>query len=140
MDQEQLKFETFEEELLNPLRGHELSDVEMFVSSLLLGASREHPVGIKAIILGVNASKGYELTERKVKDIIRALRKNHAFPIIASRKPPAGYWWCGSVEEMQEFIESFRSQALDELHTISQIVKHNFPALAGQLSLEDYTR
>jgi hypothetical protein len=43
----------------------------------------------------------------------------------------------GISEEMTEFVESFKSQALDELHTLSKIVKHNYPALLGQLSLEN---
>jgi hypothetical protein len=132
-----LGFETFEAELLNPLSGHELADVERFVASLLLGARRDSPVGIKAIIQQVGRVKGFDLSERKVKGIIRSLRKDHAFPILASRQPPTGYWWCASAEEMTEFVESFKSQALDELHTLSKIVKHNYPALMGQLSLED---
>ena len=38
---------------------------------------------------------------------------------------------------MKAFIESFRKQALDELHTLSKIVRHNYPALQGQLSFEE---
>lgn len=127
----------FEDELLNPLYGHELSDMERFIADLLLNANRENPIGIRTIIHQVGIHKGIPLSERTVKSIIRALRKDHTFPIIASRKSPSGYWWCSSVEEMTEFIQSFKAQALDELHTLSQIVKHNFPALAGQLQFED---
>lgn len=133
----ELKFELFEAELLNPLRGHALSEIETFVAGLLLDASRNYPVGIRQIIAQVSRVKGFDLSERKVKDIVRTLRKDHAFPILASRKPPAGYYWCSSAEEMTEFIESFKSQALDELHTLSKIVRHNYPALLGQLSLEE---
>ncbi|MET0466896.1 MAG: hypothetical protein ABW007_27290 [Chitinophagaceae bacterium] len=85
-----MKFETFEDELLQPLRGHELTDVETFVAGLLLEASREFPVGIKAIIEHVSRLKGFDLSERKVKEIIRSLRKEQAFPILASRRPPTG--------------------------------------------------
>jgi hypothetical protein len=88
--QEELKFQTYEAELLSPLSGHELSDVESFVASLLLDANREYPVGIKTIIERVSRVKGFDLSDRKVKDIIRSLRKDHAFPILASRKPPTG--------------------------------------------------
>lgn len=123
--------------MLNPLNGHELTDVEKFVASLLLDARRDFPFGIKAIIARVRCVKGSNLSERRVKRIIRSLRKDHAFPILASRQPPTGYWWCASADEMTEFIESFKSQALDELHTLSKIVKHNYPALLGQLSFED---
>lgn len=137
MTQAELKFEAFEAELLSPLGGHELTDLESFVASLVLDASRDFPIGIKTIIAHVRQVKGSRLSERKVKRIIRSLRKVHAFPILASRQPPAGYWWCASAEEMTEFVEGFKAQALDELHTLSRIVKHNYPALLGQLSLED---
>jgi hypothetical protein len=136
VSQAELKFETFEAELLNPLRGHELTDMERFVASLLLGAKRDFPIGIKAIIAQVRRVKGSNLSERRVKRIIRSLRKDHAFPILASRQPPTGYWWCAGVEEMEGFICSFKSQALDELHTLSKIVKNNYPALAGQLEFD----
>ncbi len=132
----QLKFELYEEELLNPLRGHELSDLESFVASLLLTASTHRPIGIAEIIEEVERQKNLRLTERKVKGIIRTLRKEHTFPILARRKKPTGYWWCASAQEMEAFIESFRAQALDELHTLSKIVKNNYPALQGQLRFD----
>jgi hypothetical protein len=137
VNDEEPKFELFEAELLAPLGGHGLSDVESFVASLLLDASRENPVGIRTIIERVLRVKGFDLSERKVKDIIRTLRKVHVFPILASRKLPAGYWWCKSAEEMDMFIESFKAQALDELHTLSKIVKHHYPELMGQLRIKE---
>ena len=128
----------FESELLNPMRGHELSPLEEFVGSLLLDASSEKPIYNAMIRQMVQASSLHqEISERTVKEIIRTLRKDHAFPIISRRKPPSGYWWCSSKREMEEFIEVFKSQALDELHTLSRIVKSNFPELAGQLRLEE---
>src|SRR6185369_17654767 len=116
---EQRNFETFESELLNPLRGHYLTPLESYVASLLLDASKERPIDNESI----RCSIGLRLTEfhlrrapdqRTIKMIVRALRKAHAFPIISSRKRPAGYWWCHSAEEMKDFVETFRSQALDE--------------------------
>lgn len=133
----QLKFVLFEEELLNPLQGHELSEVDKYVASLLLTAATHRPIGIAEIRRRAAEALGKKLSSRSVKAIIRSLRKNHAFPILARRKKPTGYWWCASVEEMEAFIESFRSQALDELHTLSKIVKHNYPALQGQLKFDD---
>lgn len=137
MSHEQLKFELYEDALLNPLHGHELSELESFVASLLLEASSELPIGLKTIIFRISTHTAKQIDERKAKDIIRTLRRNHAFPILARRKQPAGYFWCASAEQMKEFIESFRSQALDELHTLSKIVKKNYPALAGQLKLTE---
>jgi hypothetical protein len=134
---EQMKFKLFEEELLKPLRGHELSDLEMFVASLLLTANTFQPIGISEIIDAIEAKDGRRVSQRTIKDIIRTLRKDHTFPILARRSKPTGYWWCGSAAEMEAFIESFRAQALDELHTLTRIVKHNYPALQGQLNFED---
>ena len=136
----QLKFELYEEELLNPLRGHKLSDLESFVASLLLTASTHRPTGIAEIIRAYEDATCARLNERTVKDVIRTLRRDHSFPILARRKKPTGYWWCASSQEMEAFIESFRAQALDELHTLSRIVKQNYPALQGQLRFEEAGR
>jgi hypothetical protein len=130
-------FEAFEHELLNPLRGHQLTEYEAFVANLLLEASSKNPMQIAEIILEIGRRFGDWPKEREVKNIVRTLRKEHAFPIISRRCKPSGLWWCGSAEEMNEFIETFRSQALDELHTLTRIVKENYPALAGQLTLEE---
>jgi hypothetical protein len=135
----QLKFELYEEELLNPLRGHELSEVESFVASLLLMASTHRPTSIKEIVLAVKEQTGKRLSQRAVKGVIRALRQDHKFPILSRKSSPPGYWWCASAEEMKAFIESFRKQALDELHTLSTIIKHNYPALQGQLKFDEVT-
>jgi hypothetical protein len=140
----QLKFQLYEQELLNPLRGHALTDEESFVASLLLTANTHRPIGITEIIQAIEQTEHLRLKgktvkskERAVKFIIRTLRKDHSFPILARRSKPTGYWWCGSTDEMKAFIESFRAQALDELHTLSKIVKYNYPALQGQLNFED---
>ncbi len=133
----QFKFQLFEQELLNPLRGHQLSQTKEFVGALLLSASSQQPKRIAEIIVACGRALGEWLTEREVKEVIRSLRKEHAFPILSRRHKPAGLWWCGSSEEMDQFIKSFRKQALDELHTLSKIVRENYPALAGQLTLED---
>lgn len=132
----QLKFELHEQELLSPLRGHELSETESFIASLLLTANTYRPIGIEDIIEAVREQKGQRLSQRTVKDIIRTLRKAHSFPILARRKKPTGYWWCSGISEMNDFISSFKAQALDELHTLSTMVKHNYPELSGQLKLE----
>jgi hypothetical protein len=132
--------EIFEHELLNPLRGHDLSPLEEFIGSLLLKATAAKPIDNAAIRRAVKAAPapplGFEISARMVKSVIRELRKGHAFPIISSRGKPAGYWWVSSQQEMETFIALFRSQALDELHTLGRIVKENYPALAGQLRLD----
>lgn len=136
MSGEQLKFEVYEEELLNPLRGHELTGLESFIASLLLTASSHRPIGNSEIVRCYESIHKKRLSERLVKDTIRSLRRDHNFPILARRTQPAGYWWCKDACEMEMFIESFRSQALDELRTLSRVVRSNYPALVGQLKLE----
>lgn len=153
----ELKYELFEEELLAPLRGHALSDDESLVAALLLDASSAQPIGIKHIVQVMNSRprgadnagpRRRKANDRVVKDIIRTLRKEHEFPILSRKfaRPketdkagnltaeakPAGYWWCDNEDEMQEFVIAFRKQPMDELHTLSRIVKANYPKLAGQ--------
>src|SRR5215470_15988361 len=93
-------YSIFEFELLNPLRGHTLTDLESYIASLLLGASAEKPVTNEEIRIAVKLKLGTSIKERAVKDVIRTLRKERSFPIIASRTRPAGYWWCNSKQEM----------------------------------------
>jgi hypothetical protein len=129
-------FTLFEDALLVPLRGHTLTDLETFVACLLLSATSEKPKSIKDIIDAVQLQTGKRLDLRAVMEIVRSLRKEHAFPILSRKAKPNGYWWCSSIEDMQVFIEAFRSVALDELHTLSRIIKENYPELAGQLKLD----
>lgn len=134
---EQLKFELYERELLNPLRGHELTEIESYIAMLLLTASTHRPTPISEIQEAVKSQTGKRLSKRIVKSTIRTLRQDHKFPILSRKSNPPGYWWCGSVAEMNAFIESWRKQALDELHTLSTIINHNYPALQGQLKFEE---
>jgi hypothetical protein len=134
----ELKFHKFEESLLNPLRGHALTEQEKFVANLLLDATAQWPIGISRIRYEAKkAEPAFDLSERVVKDIVRTLRKEHGLPILSRRRKPSGYWWCGSKKEMEIYIDAARSQPLDELHTLSKMVKQNYPELAGQLLLEN---
>lgn len=133
-------FLIFEEEIINPLGGVELSAIESFIASLLLDATSEKPVKMAAIIEACADTLGAKISERKVKILIRSLRLNHAFPIITRRAKPAGYWWCGSVEEMKEFARLWQSQYFDEMRTLHVMMKHNFPRLAGQMRIADISR
>jgi hypothetical protein len=128
--------EIFEYELFNPLRGHKLSEIESYVANLLLSANSERPIDNEAVRVAIELKFEKKIVAREVKAIIRVLRKDHAFPIISRRNKPHGYWWCQSRREMEAFIDTFRSQALDELHTLSRIIKENFPELVGQLKLD----
>lgn len=132
-----MKFEQFEAAMISPLEGRDLSDLELFVASLLLRSTSAQPVPLARVRRLAQDSLDRKISERTVKGTIRTLRRDHKFPILARRSKPFGYWWCSSTDEMEEFVKSFKSQALDELKTISEIVKHNHPQLAGQLSLTE---
>jgi hypothetical protein len=136
----QFKFEVFEHEQINPLKGHALSDTEEFIAAVLLSATSENPMKIKDLREALHRDGRSPMSVRRVKQIVRALRKNHAFPILSRREAPAGLFWCSSAVEMEGFIKLFRGQAMDELHTLSKIVRTNYPELAGQLKLEEATQ
>jgi hypothetical protein len=144
MSATQLKYELFEEELLAPLRGHVLTPDEEFVASVLLDASSSQPIGINKIRRLNQDLRSTSISDRRVKQIVRALKRNHEFPILSRRVPrlnkPAGYWWCQSEEEMVDYYVRARRQPLDELTTLSRMVKANYPKLAGQLGLEEFSR
>jgi hypothetical protein len=140
MSSEQFKFEVFERELIKPLAGLALTEIEAFVAAALFNARSEKPLRIAELIVIVGNRFAEWPTDREIKDLVRVLRKDHAFPILSRRSKPAGFWWCNSEAEMTDFITSFRKQAIDELHTLSRIVRHNYPELAGQLTLEDVTQ
>jgi len=128
-------FQVFEEEILNPLDGVALTEVEEFVASLLLDATSEKPLKTAQIIEAVADALGEEISFRELKKIIRSLRVNHAFPILSRRSKTAGLWWCQSIDEMKEFARLWQSQYFDEMKTLYVMMKHNYPRLAGQLRL-----
>jgi hypothetical protein len=133
---DQMKFEDLEREMLNPLRGLPLTKDELFVATMLLEATAARPIGIKRLRRALHDAER-PITERDVKDIIRSLRKKHELPIISRRANGSGFWWCENEAQMKEYATRARKQPMDELHTLSRIVKANYPRLAGQLSLEE---
>ena len=135
-DQVNLRFSRFEHELLDPLRGHALSDVEQLVASALLDASRERPVSNERLRDLVGAELRIVIDDREMKAVILRLREEHLFPIMAVKTNPAGYWWCRSAEEMKAYYERVRKESLARLNTVSKVIKVNFPELAGQLGLD----
>lgn len=129
-------YSLFEDALLVPLRGHTLTELEQIVAVLLLEATSQHPITNRQLRVKIQCQYSREVSDREVKAVIRDLRKDHQFPIVARRGAPAGYFWCAAKGDMEAFIKEFRTIALDELHTLSRIVKANFPELAGQLRLD----
>lgn len=134
-EQADLPYEVFEDEVLAPIKGVDLTDLEWFVATLLLRATTEMPVKQKAIIQAVKERNGSELSDRKVREIIRSFRRDRTFPICSRKGAPAGYWWGRTESELEEFIKVWKAQFIDEATTLSIMIKANFPRLAGQLRL-----
>lgn len=132
---EQLKFDNYEAEMLAPLRGIELSEMDSLIASYLLDTTALKPRTNTDIREFLRKEKLRRISERSLKAAIRRLRVQHCFPILASLQKPWGYWWCRSVEEMDRYISVVRSRAISELAYLKPIVDHNFPQLAGQLQL-----
>ncbi|GEM_PF-3452448 len=133
---EQLRFSVFEDELIDPLRGHELTEQEAFVASLLLDASADRPRTNEELRDLLRGKFFEEYSERSIKSLILSLRDDHCFPIVASKAPPFGYWWCRSAAEMKEQWDRVRGEAVGMMSTWSRLIKQHFPELAGQLRLD----
>lgn len=132
-------FYVFEEEVLNPLSGQQMTPMETFIAQLFLEATSEKPIQMAQVIAEVADVFGEELSMRQLKIIVRSFRRDRAFPILSRRSKPAGYWWCQSVEEMKEFAQLWQSQYFDEMRTLYVMMKHNYPRLAGQMKLPNVT-
>jgi hypothetical protein len=78
------------------------------------------------------------VSEREVKSIIRFLRRGWLLPICSRRHQPNGYWLASSIKECEEWFNTSRSQALDELSTIYKVQRANFPEFAGQTTFRLY--
>lgn len=78
----------------------------------------------------------FNLSERKVKDIVRTLRREWLLPIGSLRQPPYGYYWILSPKDFLDWSRAYRSQAIDELATLHRLQRANFPELFGQGSLD----
>lgn len=134
-EQAALPFAILEDEILAPIKGVDLTEIEFFVARLLLRATTEVLVKQQAIIQAIQLERGVTLDPRKVREIIRGLRRDRTFPICSRKGAPAGYWWGRTETELEEFIKVWKAQFIDEATTLSIMIKANFPRLAGQLRL-----
>lgn len=133
--QADLPFEIFEEEILAPIKGVDLTDLEYFVAVKMLRATTDFPIKQQAIIHAARVERNVELSERQVRTIVHRLRNDHGFPICSRKRNPAGYWWGRTEAELEEFASVFIAQLTDEYHTVRKMLKTNYPRLAGQLRL-----
>lgn len=133
--QDQLPYEVFEDEMIDPLRGVEMTEAERYIAGLILDAVSERPIKQAEIITAVLQNLGYGVTERQVRHIVRNLRRMHGFPICTRKGAPAGYWWGRTEAELAEFVRVWQAQYLDEAQTLHMMLKTNYPRLAGQMKL-----
>jgi hypothetical protein len=73
---------------------------------------------------------------RRLSELMRRLRDEWLLPVIASRRPPIGYFIAATAEQLLEWNRVTRAQALSELATSYRLVKANHPLLAGQQPLD----
>jgi hypothetical protein len=138
----ELPFEVFEEEMINPLKGVDLTANEEFVAGLLLDATSEKPIRMAEIAMTALHQKTVTLSDRQIREIVRSLRRDHGFPICSRKSAnketghPPGYYWGRSEKELEEFSTVWMSQYKDEAVTLHRMLKVNYPRLAGQLRLD----
>ncbi len=130
-------FELFEEEMISPVGGEPMSELEKFIASLLFEAASDRPLKTNEIVAAVADSLDQTLNFRRLKLIIKRLRDDRGFPILTRRSKPEGYYWCRSEAEFTEFRRMWWSQILSEINTIEKMTKRTYPHLAGQMRLVD---
>lgn len=108
--------------------GHELSG-DALVVLRMLARSREP-------IPGAAFQRILVTDERSVKAIMKDICDEWAVPVIASRKPPYGYFVAATAAEFLEWERVMRSQAIAMLARCRRLFKANFPELAGQDPLQ----
>jgi hypothetical protein len=103
----------------NDLRGEELNVLRM------LARTREP-------IPGTTFMRVLATDERSVKALMKGICDEWAVPVIASRKPPYGYFIAATAAEFLEWERVMRSQAIAMLARSRRLFRANFPELAGQ--------
>jgi len=130
-----LPFEVFEEEMIDPLSGVEMTEAERFIAGLILESHSEKPIKQAEIITAVRHGIGGSVSERQVRSIVRNLRRRHGFPICTRKGAPAGYYWGRTEADLADFTQVWMSQYKDEAQTLHIMLKKNYPKLAGQMKL-----
>lgn len=133
--QNELPYETFEEAVMKPWSGIEMTDAERFIAGLILEATTAKPIKQAEIITAVGLRLECKISDRQVRSIVRNLRRTHGFPICTRKGAPAGYWWGRTEAELEEFVNTWKAQYLDEIQTLYKMLTVNYPRLAGQLKL-----
>jgi hypothetical protein len=96
----------------------------------LVRATPEKPISLTALCQHLAVS------DRTVKSLIEAARKDWLLPIGANRDFPSGYYWINTAAEMKQWIKVFSAQPLQELTTLHRVQKANFPELNGELTFD----
>jgi hypothetical protein len=110
-------------------REQEVDTGLLTMAQLLISAQADEP------ILGEGLAELMVVTEREVKKLAARLCDEWSLPVIATRRPPYGYFIAQNAEELMEWGRVTRSQAINMLARFYHLFKTNFPDLAGQESL-----
>lgn len=113
------------------------TEVERFIVWMLRQANSEKPLSIAEIQSRVKLELKEQISERRVKDWIRRLRRFHGKAVLARRGSPSGYYLCKTRAEMKEFAIVYLAQALDELETLRSMLRGTYPSLIKELKIEE---
>ncbi len=111
-------------------KGHKTDAQTFEVARVLTHAAAAAPFTNEAI------ASHLKLSERKVKDIVRTLRREWLLPIGSSRQLPYGYYWILTPKQFLDWSRVYRAQAIDELVTLHRLQRANFAELSGQGSFD----
>lgn len=79
-----------------------------------------------------------ELPERQVRDIVRHLIVDHAFPIGSTTKPPYGYFLPATAEEYEQAVRQIRHRIMSLVRRENGMVRNTPQDVLGQLLLADW--
>lgn len=110
---------------------HQEIDTRMLtMARVLVSANAAAP------ILGECLADFLMCSEREVKKTAKRLRDDWRLPAVGTRQSPFGYFIAATPEEFLSWMRTTKSQAISELATAYHLFKANFPALAGQQSIQ----
>lgn len=112
------------------LKNRQIDSQLLHLARALVSANAEQPMRGEALAFLLKCS------ERQVKEIAARLCEEWQLPVIATRKPPYGYFIAASAEQLLEWGRVTRSQAVSMLARYYHLFRSNFPELAGQQPLD----
>lgn len=81
--------------------------------------------GRGAAVSSTEITRRTGLSERKIQQVIRALRMQHGYPIGAAVEEPFGYYIADKQEELADMARALRSRALKVLAVAARFSKRS---------------